>query len=240
MRGAVFYDHGHRPSFRQADGSFFDGDEVDLKAYHIIARSHGRAVGCSRVMPLGDSGMSTIENAVGEQQFQNILRDLGTTRERTYEASRWTVVPECRGELGPRMVAASWVVARWLDAEVALVLAGTRQKQDLALVRMGAHPVRGLPLLVSEVFDDELRILYFDVPHPPQAMLRSMAEVSHLLRPVETRTCPCWLSFAAHFSRTVTGPPGELRLGHAELFHPPEPNGGWDVFGAQPGSTERN
>ena len=57
-------------------------------------------------------------------------------------------------------------MARWLCMEVAFVMAGTRQKQDLALTRMGARPLNAVPFVRSEVFDDELRLMYFDVLRP--------------------------------------------------------------------------
>jgi hypothetical protein len=52
MRGRVCYDGGHRPSFQRMNGGFDDADEVDLSAYHVVARSQDRVVGCARVAPL--------------------------------------------------------------------------------------------------------------------------------------------------------------------------------------------
>jgi hypothetical protein len=183
MRGCVLYQQGRRPSFLRSDGSFDDADPIDLNAYHILARLQGRLVGCARIVLLKDIESAAVSSTIGELWFRDILRDLGTTRERACEASRWTVVPECRGELGRRLVVTSWAVARWLDVEVAFVLAGTRQKQDLALIRMGARAIHGLPLFPSDIFDDELRLLYFDVLHPSQSMLRQMFEAAALLNP---------------------------------------------------------
>ena len=176
MRGRVLYDRGRRPSFLKANGNFEDVDEFDLNAYHVIALSKGRPVGCARLVPLASIQSGVVSSAIGEELITTLLHELGTTRERVCEASRWVVVPEFRGELGSRMVAASWAVARWLSMEIAFVMAGTRQKQDLALARMGARPVTAVPLLGSEVFDDELRLLYFDVSHPAESMRKRMDE----------------------------------------------------------------
>jgi N-acyl-L-homoserine lactone synthetase len=181
MRGRVTYEQGRRPSFRMIDGSFDDPDPIDHQAYHIIARAEGRIVGCARIVLTENSGPSAIVSTVGEHRFDRILRDIGTNPEQTCEASRWIVVPEYRGRLGSRIVAASWAVARWLSIEIAFVLAGTRQKQDRALIRMGARPVSGLPLFPSEVFDDDLRLLYFDVSHPPESMRTQMLEIATVL-----------------------------------------------------------
>jgi hypothetical protein len=65
--------------------------------------------------------------------------------------------------------------------DIAFVMAGTRQKQDLALIRMGARPVSDIPLVRSEVFDDELRLLCFDVPQPSQSMRNQMDEAADAL-----------------------------------------------------------
>jgi hypothetical protein len=180
MRARVLYDQGRRPFFRAADGGFDDPDPVDLDAYHIVARSQARAVGYARVVPLAaESGF--ISFTIGEQRFERILRDIGTTRERACEAARWAVVPEWRGELGPHLVAASWAVARWLAVDTAFVLACTSGKQDLALIRLGAHAIRGLSLFTSRISDEELRLLYFDVSHPSAWMRRQTIEAETVL-----------------------------------------------------------
>jgi hypothetical protein len=135
------------------------------------------------VVPLRDVDCSSVSSIVGEKRFEGLLRDLGTTREQTCECSRWIVVPEHRGELGRQIVAAAWAVCRRLSAKFAFVLAGTHQKQDLALIRMGARAVPVLPLFPSKAFDDDLRLLYFDVIHPPSAMERRIIEAEALLNP---------------------------------------------------------
>jgi hypothetical protein len=172
MRGRVIYDRGHRPSFRLADGSYADADAKDPYCYHILVRSGGNIVGCARVMPLVGSPASTVESSLGTEAFEGLIAEIGTTRDHTCEASRWIVTPEFRGRgLGFHVVAASWAVARWLGMRTAFVSAGTRERQDRALIKMGAHPVLGLSLTHSQVFDDELRVLYFDVVKPSDSMI---------------------------------------------------------------------
>jgi hypothetical protein len=189
MRGKIFYDQGRRPFYRLPDGSFHDSDPADLYAYHVIARSQGRAVGYARVMPL-EVPLGFISSIIGIERFEHILRDLGTTQEHACEAARWAVVPEWRGGLGHRIVAASWAVARWLGFDVAFVLACTCEKQDLALIRFGARPITGLALFPSRISDDELRLLYFDVSHPAESMHRQMDEVAAALNLVGCMTRP--------------------------------------------------
>jgi hypothetical protein len=182
MRGRVCYDGGHRPSFQKADGSFNDFDLVDLCAYHVVARSGDRVVGCARVVPLEKIRSGVVSSFIGEERFASLLRGMGMSRERVCEASRWVVLPEFRGELGRRLVAAIWAVTRWLLMEGVFVMAGTRQKQDLALIRMGARPVSEVQLAPSQVFDDELRLLFFDVLQPPESMRRRIDSAGVALR----------------------------------------------------------
>jgi hypothetical protein len=174
MRGRICYAAARHPSFLMPDGSFCDSDPADLEAFHVIARSGGRAVGCARVLPLANAHSSMISTAIGGDRLESVLKALGTTSNKVCEASRWIVLPEFRGQLGRRLVAASWAVARWLSMEWAFVLACTRDCQDRALIHMGACPVRGIPLIPSRAFDDNLRLLHFDVLHPSDEMRRQL------------------------------------------------------------------
>lgn len=187
MRARVMYEQGRRPFFRAADGGFNDPDPVDFEAYHVIARSQNRAIACARLVPLAVAS-GFIPFTIGHQRFERILRDLGTARERACEASRWAVVPEWRGQLGPRIVAASWVIARWLAMDRVFVLACTCRKQDLALMRLGARTIKGLPLFVSTISDEDFRLLYFDASQPSAWMREKMIESAKLLNLSEI--CP--------------------------------------------------
>src|ERR1700680_1301990 len=83
MRGCVWYDKGRRPFFRTAEGHFDDPDPIDFEAYHIVARSQGRAVGCARGGNSANVKSGIIRSTIGAKRFQEILRDIGTTQERT-------------------------------------------------------------------------------------------------------------------------------------------------------------
>src|SRR5687767_992178 len=52
MRGRILYDGGRRPAFLFADGTFTDGDAIDLDAYHVMVRHNSHIVACARVMLL--------------------------------------------------------------------------------------------------------------------------------------------------------------------------------------------
>jgi hypothetical protein len=176
MRGRVLYDDGRRPFFRMNDGSFGDPDPVDVEAYHVIARSEGHIVGYARIVPPTSLSTGFIASTIGKCRFEAILHELSTDRERICEASRWAVVPECRGSLGSQIVVASWIAARRPSYDKALVLACTCRKQDAALIRMGAHAVSSLPLFASECSDEQLRLLYFDLAHASEFMEKKIAE----------------------------------------------------------------
>jgi hypothetical protein len=45
---------------RGRETSFFDGDPADLHAYHIVARLRGRAIGCSRIVPLANGRRAAV------------------------------------------------------------------------------------------------------------------------------------------------------------------------------------
>jgi hypothetical protein len=179
-RGRVFYDDGRRPSFRRADGAFDDPDPTDSVAFHIVGRSLGRAAGCARVIPsiLRDGW---IDSVLGSRRVDTTLRDLGVSRSRASEGSRWVVAPEARGALGPLLVTASLALGRSLGAYVGLVLACTCRNQDGALIRMGAQPVPGVPLMRPQVADDQLRLLYFDLANLSEGLRRRVDHAAALL-----------------------------------------------------------
>ena len=183
VRGLVLFDHGRRPAFRLTDGTFADPDPLDAAAHHIVFRLEERMVACARIALLSDVASGTIAALIGQRRFEEILNGIGTTTAETCEGARWTVVPDCRKHgLGRKIIIASWTVARWLGVKTALVLAGTRNSQDQALCRLGARPVDGLPLVPAPRFDDELRLLYFDISNPSEPMQKRIDEVAMLLR----------------------------------------------------------
>lgn len=158
---------------------------MDLKASHVIARSAGYLVGFARVAPLSNAQCGVVASSIGEERLASLLQSKGVNLERTCEASRWVIRPEFRGDLGARLVAATWAVAQWLSMEMAFA-----RKQDVVLIQMGAQPITEFPRVPSQVFDDELRLKCFDVPHPPESMRRHIAEAVaalHLLRTDPTR-----------------------------------------------------
>src|SRR6201987_4865196 len=52
LRGAVIFNDGRRPSFRDADGKYYDPDPIDLSSWHVLAYHGPLLAGCVRVYPL--------------------------------------------------------------------------------------------------------------------------------------------------------------------------------------------
>lgn len=189
MRGRVLYDAGLRPWFRASGDSFDDPDPADLFAYHILARAEQSIVACARIVPSKSIHSGFIASALGLQEFWTVVDMVRANRAQVCEASRWVVVPEFRGALGGQIVAASGAVIRWLCIRIAFVLAATCRKQDVALIRMGARPINGLPLIASPFSNDKCRLLYFDLMYPSPWMEKRINEMTDALR-LGSLDCP--------------------------------------------------
>lgn len=171
LRGRVLFDNGRRPNFLQPDGRYRDPDPLDVVSYHLVVRWGGVIAGCARVTPLTHGTRGVVEHTLGTDGFERMLATIGASRGITSEASRWIVAPEFRGgSLAFHLVAASWAVGQWVGAKIGFVAAGTRNRQDTMLMKMGARSTN-LPLVRSEEFDDELHVLHFDVQHPSDSMI---------------------------------------------------------------------
>ena len=177
MRGEVLFEQGRRPAFRQSDGTLCDEDPLDREAYHVIVRSRGEIAGCARIMAINRSD-SAIVSALGRERFDQVINKMGVDPQEVCEASRWIVHPLYRKSgLAWKLVGTSWAVARCLGTKFAFVMAGTRDCQDSALARMGARPVEDAPMIISEIYDDVLRLLYFDVTKPNASMRRAASVI---------------------------------------------------------------
>jgi len=122
-----------------------------------------------------------IASAIGNERFDGVLRTFETRHNRACEGARWIVLPEYRGKLGRRLVAATWAVSLWLGLDSVYVLSGTREHQDVALARLGAHAVEGIPLCSAPRFDDDLRLMRFNVGTPPRALAAGIDDASGAL-----------------------------------------------------------
>ncbi|PYQ15264.1 MAG: hypothetical protein DMF80_10095 [Acidobacteria bacterium] len=153
LRGEIFYDEGRRPGF-DLSGRWLDPDPLDLYSYHVLAHGPRGVVGCVRVLPLSSAPPGLTESLLGHQRFERMLQEIGASSRHTAEAGRWGVHPDRRAQ------------GRHLGCGTALAPAGTSDGQDRILARIGLRPVPGLEPLRSELFTDEVRLMYAILDEP--------------------------------------------------------------------------
>jgi hypothetical protein len=167
LRGKALFDGGKRPAFKTEEGVFLDPDPIDFHAFHILACDEEKLVGCVRVYHLDRDGLACVaEKILGETKY----RQLFGQAEEIVEIGRWVVDPDYGATnrdfgLCVQLAAASGALARAIG-EVsgtlrgyAICAAGTKNRQDAVLVRMGMAPVPGLAPISCEEYNDNVRIL---------------------------------------------------------------------------------
>jgi N-acyl-L-homoserine lactone synthetase len=169
LRGSVLFDKGRRPHFRTGDGRFCDADPIDLYAYHILAYRGARLVGCVRVYPLLPNGLPCVtEMILGQKTFSQMLCKLGAKRTETVEIGRWIVDPAYRasGRPGLQLAAASAALAMTLgngsvfQRRIIVCSAGTGDRQDLMLARIGLSAGRAAEAINCDDLKDNVRVMY--------------------------------------------------------------------------------
>jgi Acetyltransferase (GNAT) domain len=173
LRGAALFDHGRRPKFKTDDGCYADSDPIDLYAWHVLAYAGDSLVGCVRVYPLAGNGVPCLtETLLGENQFLETLRTLGSHRDKTIEIGRWVVDPALRAQnglapgIGVQLAASAGALALALVNQseavnaIAIFSAGSRDNQFLMLSRLGLRPVSGIEPLISTEYDDVIQVMY--------------------------------------------------------------------------------
>jgi hypothetical protein len=196
FRGRTLYAAGRRPRFSPAPGVYRDDDPLDEKSFHITVRSGVGLVGCVRVTPLRPDTGSFLGRLVSPPVLERTLSNMGLHYSQCVEAGRWIVSPTARGGgLGRMLLTSMWVVGRYAGARCLLGAVGVRDGQVKMLARSGGHFLPGVAAVSVEEYDDELSIMYFDLPHPPAGVAAQMNRVERLLK----------LGAAAHH-------PGELKV----------------------------
>lgn len=189
LRGAALYDNGRRPNFKIGDGCYADPDPIDLHAWHILAYTGDSLAGCVRVYPLTGGGPPSLtETLLGEKQFSQMLHGMGKHRDNTIEIGRWVVDPALRisRSLAPgiavQLAAGAGALAFALVNQsehgdgVAIFSAGSQDKQDLMLSRLGLKPVSGIAPVPSAEYDDAIRVMYCTDTHNLQSRFRGMMD----------------------------------------------------------------
>jgi Acetyltransferase (GNAT) domain len=168
LRGSVLFDNGRRRHFRTEEDRFFDADPIDLYAYHILAYDAMRLVGCVRVYSLVSNGFSCVtEQILGEKTFSEMLHKLGAQRTETVEIGRWIVHPAYRASGRPavQLAAASAALAITLgngslvQPGIVVCSAGTGDRQDLMLARIGLTAVPTTEPIKCDEFEDKVRVM---------------------------------------------------------------------------------
>lgn len=180
FRGTVLYGDGRRPQFRLGDGRLCDADPADVDAHHVVARLRGEIVGCIRFLPASAGTVGLAESLLGAEGFDLALGAVGSDRESTVDAGRWVARNErCQHPIGVQLVAAGWAYLLHSGFKTAISVAGTRNGQDRLLSMAGLEPIVGLAPIRSELFDDDLRIMYANLARPNRGfagLIREMAQ----------------------------------------------------------------
>lgn len=165
LRGSVLYAEGRRSQFKIAEGRCYDPDPIDLHAYHVLAYHDHQLVGCARVYPLAsETACCTTEAILGKKAFAEMLLELGAQRTITVEIGRWVVHPEHRkGVLGVQLAAGAATLAKRLGFQIAVCTAGTADRQDRILTRMGLKAVPTVDVLKCDAYTDWVRVMYFHI-----------------------------------------------------------------------------
>lgn len=185
MRGRVLYDGGRRAGFRLAEGRFADSNQLDQQAHHLLARVDGALVGCVRLLPVSASEVCLTERLLGPGPFAKMLACLGVNRSQSIEAGRWIVDPSHRdraSRIAMLLAAGGAAAARAFGFAMGFCAAGTRDKQDLLLARLGLQQVPELPLIFVPELDDELRVLYLNANSPALHLREFMDTMAAVLQ----------------------------------------------------------
>jgi hypothetical protein len=128
-----------------------------------------RLVGCVRVYRLVSNGFSCVtEQILGEKTFSEMLHKLGAQRTETVEIGRWIVHPAYRASGRPavQLAAASAALAITLgnaslvQRGIVVCSAGTGDRQDLMLARIGLAAVPATEPIKCDEFKDTVRVMY--------------------------------------------------------------------------------
>jgi len=166
LRGSALFDNGRRPHF-QKDDTFIDEDPIDIHAHHILAYDGGQLVGCVRVYcPAVDAPPCVTETLLGEHTFVLLLEQVGLPRSSVVEIGRWTVDPNHRssGRLAMRLAAGSAALANALryasetPRDLVLCSAGSIDRQDVMLGRIGLTELPGVEPVYSDKYMDTVRV----------------------------------------------------------------------------------
>jgi N-acyl-L-homoserine lactone synthetase len=173
LRGSVLFDNGRRPHFGTENGGASDPDPLDLHAYHVLAYEGATLVGCVRIYHVVPDGPPCVtEKLIGQKAFLKLLSQLGIERTDVIEIGRWVVHPAYRPSglqaVSPavHLAAGAGAVALGLSNGASfrkgavVCAAGTEDRQDVMLARIGLSAVPSLGSIRCDAFGDKVRVMY--------------------------------------------------------------------------------
>ena len=182
FRGRVLFDAGRRPGFRKPGGGYDDPDPLDRHAFQIAVRDGGEIVGCIRANPTSSSPPSSMASALGPALLDRVLRSMGVAQSECWDGGRWAVDPtRQRATIGGELACAAMAVARYLGARRLVGVAGVRGRQAERLVSLGAQYVAACPTIEARAWDDELRVVAFDLERIPPHVNASIEAATRLV-----------------------------------------------------------
>ena len=162
MRGRILYDRGRRPEFRSDRREYVDVQDMDLGAWHFVARRNGdeKAVGYIRVAAPGDGCLFQTQLHLGEDRYAGLLEAEGLCAGEVYEGGRMVVDASARGKgLGAHLLAVSLAAARALGVGALVGIAGTADGQTALFRRFGFRIVPGSRAYIEHYTEDVVAVL---------------------------------------------------------------------------------
>jgi len=157
LRARILFDHGRRPNFQKADGTYVDDQELDDGAWHFIARRgpDGPPLGYVRLSTPATAGLFQSRAFLGAQRYEQLLREARRSTAETFEHSRLVVEHRARKlGLGVYLNAVAIGAAHHLGAMLMVGTSGTKDGQDHFHERFGFHSVPGTRRYVDHYTED--------------------------------------------------------------------------------------
>jgi len=127
---------------------------------------------------------------LGARRLEHILNTLNSATGMAGESGRWIVAPEHRGRrVGRYLMAGVYATAHWLGLRTILGWSGTHERQDRAFMSMGWQPVDGFGTFPAPQFDDEVRLMYFDLTRVKRVQVELSNQMSQVLELSQPAGC---------------------------------------------------
>ncbi|MFE0459046.1 ThiF family adenylyltransferase [Kitasatospora sp. NPDC058965] len=157
LRARVLFDHGRRPVFRTPGGSYADDQDLDLGAWHFIARGEpdGPPLGYIRLSTPATGHLFQSRAFLGAEGYESVLRVEGASLAETFEHSRLVVEHRARKlGLGAYLNAVAIGAAHAMGARLMIGTSGTKDGQDAFHERFGFRSLPATRRYVAQYTED--------------------------------------------------------------------------------------